>query len=65
MARQIRKDKNGKYKVYSTICEEYIMRNATPEEIIERYVEDYRREVTEDVMRECKYLEEVDNRSRQ
>lgn len=64
MARQISRDKNGKYKVYSTVCEGYIMRNATPEEIIERYVEDCRREVVEDVMRECEYLEKIDKRSR-
>ncbi|WP_339193050.1 hypothetical protein [Paenibacillus sp. FSL W8-1287] len=58
MGRMIERDDNGKYKVYSTIADGYIMRNVTPEQIIESYVDEYRDDVTNKVMRQIERLGE-------
>ncbi len=38
MSHQIIKQPNGKYSIWSSIVDDFIMNNATPEEIIEYYI---------------------------
>lgn len=49
MGRQIIKQPNGKYCVFSTMCDNIICYNATPEEIIEWWLEEAKEEVVERV----------------
>ncbi|MGW8823339.1 hypothetical protein ACWGNU_14555 [Paenibacillus lautus] len=58
MSRLIERDGDGKYKVYSSIVDGYIMRNVTPEQIIESYVDEYRDDITNKVMRQINRLGE-------
>lgn len=58
MARQIEMQPNGKYAVWSTIVDGYVIVDATPEEIIEQYVEDARRDIEARVHGDVKRLNE-------
>ncbi|MGM1048389.1 MAG: hypothetical protein ACQEXX_19930 [Bacillota bacterium] len=56
IARYIESEGNGKYKVYSTIVDDYVFRNVTPEEIINIYVEEAKERIREDVTRDIERL---------
>ena len=45
MSRQIVKQPNGKYLVYSIICDNVILYDATPEEIIECFVDEEKEKI--------------------
>lgn len=57
MARRIESEGNGKYRVYSTIIDDYVLRNVTPEEIIYVYVEEAKERIREDVTRDIERLD--------
>jgi hypothetical protein len=59
MGRRIDKQKNGKYSVWSSIVDDYIHKDLTPEDIIEIYVEESRESITESVTRQINKLNEV------
>lgn len=46
MGRQIIKQPNGLYALWSSVVDDFVMLDATPEEIIEDAVEDSRKEIT-------------------
>ena len=52
MGRRIDKQNNGKYEVWSSIAEGYILKDVTPEEIINFYIEEAKENITESVMRQ-------------
>lgn len=52
MARNILRQVNGKYAIWSTIADGYIVKGATPEEIIAKYTEESKEEITESIMRQ-------------
>ena len=56
-ARRIESEGNGKYRVYSTIIDDYVLRNVTPEEIIYVYVEEAKERIREDVTRDIERLD--------
>ncbi len=56
MSHQIIKQPNGKYCTFSSIVDHVIFYNATPEEIINGWVEKARKKVTEDVNRAVEML---------
>lgn len=49
MGRQIIKQPDGKFCVWSTIVDDFIIVDATPEEIIEIYIEEKSEEIKENV----------------
>ena len=49
MGRQIIKQPDGKFCVWSTIIDDFIIVDATPEEIIEIYIEEKSEEIKENV----------------
>ena len=51
MGRQIIKQPNGKYAVWSSIVDDFILVDATPDEIIEDWCEQQRKDTTEHVQR--------------
>ena len=46
MGSQIVKQPNGKYAIWSSIVDDFILVNATPEEIIEDWSDDERKRIT-------------------
>jgi len=57
MSRQIIKQPNGLYAVFSSIVDGFILTNAYPSEIIEEFVEEHREKITEDVTNICTKLD--------
>ncbi len=57
MGHQIIKQPDGKFCVFSTVVDDFVMADATPAEIIEDYVEHERQRITEDVSRIVGQLE--------
>jgi hypothetical protein len=51
MGRQIIKQPNGKYAQWSSIVDDFVMLDASPENIIEDWVDDARKRITDDVRR--------------
>jgi adenylate kinase len=58
MANQIIKQPNGKYAIFSTEIDDFVLLEATPEAIIEMRVEEERKRITESVNRVIGLLEE-------
>lgn len=57
MGRQIVKQPNGQYAVFSSIVDDFVLVDATPEEIIEEYVANQRRSIEQDVREVIEKLE--------
>ncbi len=57
MARQIIKQPNGKYCLFSSIIDNVIVYDATKEEIIDLLIEEQKKEITMDVNRQIEKLE--------
>jgi len=57
MGQQIIKQPNGKYAVWSSVVDNFIIVDATPEEIIEYRVADSREEITDRVNNTIEKLE--------
>ncbi|EFM10157.1 hypothetical protein PaecuDRAFT_3116 [Paenibacillus curdlanolyticus YK9] len=57
MARRIDKLPGGKYAVWSTIVDGYILEDVTPEEIIDYYSGEERERIVESVNRQIARLE--------
>jgi methanogenic corrinoid protein MtbC1 len=58
MGRQIIKQPDGKYCVFSSISDDFIVYDATPNEIIEMMVEDEKERITDQVNETVKSIEE-------
>ncbi|MBO9598643.1 MAG: hypothetical protein J7559_12610 [Cohnella sp.] len=56
MGRRIEKQPDGKYAVWSTIVDDYIIVDATPEQIIESFIEDARTDIETSVRRDIDRL---------
>lgn len=60
MGREIQRQTNGKYAVWSSVVDDYLVMGATPEEIIEMYVEDAKEEIIASVMRQVNRADDRD-----
>jgi len=60
MGHQIIKQPNGKYAVFSSIVDHFIMWDATPEAIIEDRVQEFREQTEKAVRETCRRLDEGD-----
>lgn len=58
MGRQIIKQPDSKYCVWSTIVDDFIITDATPEEIIEGFIKEKSEQIKEDVNKTIKELNE-------
>lgn len=56
MGRIILKQPDGKFCVFSTIVDNFIIENATPQDIINFYVEERTQEITNEVNKTCENL---------
>lgn len=57
MGHQIIKQPNGLYCLFSSVVDAFILLDATPQDIIDEWVNDYREQVTEKVKRIVSELE--------
>ena len=57
MSRQIVKQPDGRYAVWSTVVDGFVLTDATPEDIIEDWVNQYRQEITSSVLHIIELLE--------
>ena len=57
MARMIIKQPNGLYAIWSTVVDGFVMLDATPQDIIDDRVKDYREESEKDVKRVIEQLD--------
>ena len=57
MSRQIVKQPDGRYAVWSTVVDGFVLTDATPEDIIEDWVNQYRQEITSSVLHIVAMLE--------
>jgi gamma-glutamyl:cysteine ligase YbdK (ATP-grasp superfamily) len=58
MARITLKQPNGKYAIFTTICDGFIISNATREELIADLVKEATEKITEDINEVCDALDE-------
>ncbi len=58
MGVQIIKQPNGKYALFSSICDGITHYNMSPRDIIEQWVADYRTKITKNVISTCNKLEQ-------
>jgi len=58
MGRQIVKQPDGRYAVWSTVVDGFVLTNATPEDIIEDWVDEYRQNITNEVSNIVAQLED-------
>lgn len=49
MSRQIIKQPNGKYAIWSTIIDDFVMKDVTPKEIVDEYVSAYEYEIAMEI----------------
>lgn len=57
MGKQIIKQPNGKYCLFSSVVDDVTIYDATPEELIDSFVEEERKRITNDVLRIVNELE--------
>jgi hypothetical protein len=57
MARQIIKQPDGRYAVWCTIAEGFVLHDATREELIEHFLQRERRSIVDNVIRTCDGLD--------
>jgi len=60
MARFMVKKPNGKYALFSTICDNYVLDDVTHEEMVEALVEEFREKTAEEVKNAVAILEDYE-----
>lgn len=60
--RSLVKQPNGQYAIFSTITDDFIISDATPEEMIEILVEEQRSKIEEEINNKVKILNGADRR---
>lgn len=58
MSNQIIKQPNGKFAVWSTIVDDFVWRDGTPEQIVNAFVAAERQRIEQRVQKVCKSLDE-------
>lgn len=58
MGRQIIKQPNGKYAIWSSVVDDFIYLNITPEEYIEERIKEEAEQIRDNVMKVVKLLDE-------